>query len=126
MKNKIIRLISISLILAMVFSVSAFADTKNGITTTVSVYSYSSTYEGIKTTVKTSNATAVYASGKVYDADGNREASIAGSTVYSNENIYYWKYPWTSISAGDYVIAYSSATINGVATAGPSVSALLA
>lgn len=126
MKKNFMRILAMCLSLSMMYCVVALAATQNGITTTVGVYSYSSTYEGIRTTVKTSNATAVYASGKVYDADGNREASFGGSTVYAKQNTFIWTYAWTKISSGDYVVAYSSAKIGGVAKTGPSVSALLA
>jgi len=123
MKKRMLRIVSISLVLAMMFAVSAFAVswTYNGIKITQPhIYSYSSTYEGIRVTVTRSGASTVYASASVYDKNGTRKKYLSGQSSNSTEATFTFLYAWSSISSGDYAICYSSALVDGSALTGPS------
>lgn len=121
MKKRTIRMISVCLVLAMVFSISAFAAkrgygtsaTANGISTSISASSVAgdNTYEHVYLTVSASSASKVGGTVWYYTASD----SLIGKNSDSSSSTWAkfdFKVRWDLLSTNAYAVGRGNATIN--------------
>jgi len=106
-------MISISLVLAMLFAVSAFAatsGTKASITASLATKS-AGNYERVALSVSRSDATKVQGTIGVYTSGGSLVTSYTPKVSSSSSATFYFYVPWTSISSGYYAKGVTSAYV---------------
>lgn len=134
MKKRTIRVISVCLLLAMVFSVSAFAalpygssSTYNGVSTNISASSVAgdNTYEHVYVTVSKSSASSVGASVWYYNTNDTIFASN-GDSASASWYKFDFKVKWDLLKSGYYAVARGNGTVSGTSYSGKYVSVYLA
>lgn len=135
MKNRIIRMVSICLVLTIAFSVSAFAakpgygssSSSNGVSTSISAASATgdTTYEHVYLTVSASNASNVGGTVWYYTASDSLigKNSDSASASWSEFD---FKVRWDLLSTNAYALGKGRATVNSTVKYGSYVDVYLA
>lgn len=115
MKKRMIRVVSICLVLAMLFTIGALAatsGTKNSIYAKISASS-ATNGEKVSLYVYRSDATKVQGTVGVYTSGGSLVTSYTPQVVNSNGATLNFTVPWSIISTGYYALGVTSAYVSG-------------
>lgn len=118
MKKRSIRIVSVCLVLAMVFSISAFAatyGTKNSVYASIAARSAGDN-ERVDLHVSRSDATKVQGTIGVYTSSNTLVTSYTPQLSNTNSATFYFYVPWSYSASGYYAKGATSAYVSGWVT----------